>query len=58
MRAFLESITRQEPREAIYEILFEAASGDALQGLEPEMLDWLAETWGIEVKIIDENEPS
>lgn len=58
MRAFLESITRQEARETIYEIVFEAAAGDALQGLEPEMLDWLAETWGIEVKIIDENEPS
>jgi len=54
LRAFLESITRQDARETIYGIVFEAAVGEALQGLEPEMLDWLAETWDIEVKVIDE----
>jgi uncharacterized tellurite resistance protein B-like protein len=52
MRTFLASITRQEARETIFEIVFEAAAGEALQGLEPEMLDWLAETWGIDVKVL------
>jgi uncharacterized tellurite resistance protein B-like protein len=54
LRAFLESITRQEARDTIYGIVFEAAANEAMQGLEPEMLDWLAKTWGIEVKVIDE----
>ena len=55
-RAFLESITRQDARETIYEIVFEAAAGEALQGLEPEMLDWLAKTWGIEIEVLPEPE--
>jgi len=54
MRAFLESITRQEARETIYGLAFEAAASEALQGPEAEMLDWLAEAWGIEIKIIDD----
>jgi uncharacterized tellurite resistance protein B-like protein len=54
LRAFLETITRQDARETIYEIVFEASAGEALRGLEPEMLDWLAEAWDIEVKVIDE----
>jgi len=54
MRAFLESITRQEARETIYEIAFEAAAGEALQALEADILDWLAEAWAIEIKVIDE----
>ena len=52
MRAFLESITRQEARETIYGLAFEAAASEALQYPEAEMLDWLAETWGIEIKVI------
>jgi hypothetical protein len=56
MRTFLESITRQEARDTIYEIVFEAAAGEALQGLEPDMLDWLAETWGIQIKILPEED--
>jgi uncharacterized tellurite resistance protein B-like protein len=54
VRGFLRTITRQEARETIYEIVLEAAVSDALHGAEPQMLDWLAKTWGIEVKIIDE----
>jgi uncharacterized tellurite resistance protein B-like protein len=54
LRAFLDSITRQDARETIYGIVFEAAAGQALQGLEPEMLDQLADAWGIQVKVIDE----
>src|SRR5712671_73779 len=56
LRAFLESIIRQDARETIYGIAFEAAASEALQGPEPEMLDWLAKTWGIEIKIIDEED--
>ena len=54
MRAFLQSITRQEARDTIYEIAFEAAAGEALQALEADILDWLAEAWAIEIKVIDE----
>ncbi len=54
MRAFLQSITRQEARETIYEIAFEAAASEALQPLEADMFDWLAEAWSIEIKVIDE----
>ena len=56
MRTFLESITRQEARDTIYEIVFEAAAGEALQGLEPDMLDWLAKTWSIRVQILPEDD--
>jgi hypothetical protein len=54
LRAFLQSIARQDARETIYGLAFEAAASEALQGPEAEMLDWLAKTWGIQIKVIDE----
>ena len=54
MRAFLEAITRQEARDTIYGLAFDAASSEVLQDIEADMLDWLAKTWGIQVKVIEE----
>src|ERR1041384_2002353 len=53
VRAFLESITRQEARDTIYGLAFEAAASEALQDIETDMLDWLAKTWSIQVQVID-----
>ena len=53
-RAFLATITRQEARDTIYGLTFEAAASEALQDIEADILDWLAETWSIQVKVIDE----
>jgi len=58
LRAFLRTIGRQEARDTIYGVVLEAAASEALQGPEPELLDWLAEAWGIQVEVVGETEPS
>jgi uncharacterized tellurite resistance protein B-like protein len=55
LMSFLETIERPEARELIYAFFLEGAASDALRGRESVLVDWLAETWGIEVKI-DEGE--
>jgi uncharacterized tellurite resistance protein B-like protein len=53
LRAFLDTIARQESRELIYGKALEVAMADSVDVRESEMLDWLRELWGIEVRIDD-----
>jgi hypothetical protein len=53
LMAFLETIRRPEAREFIYAFFFRKAAGEALRGREPELIDWLAEAWKIEIKVDD-----
>lgn len=50
---FLRTITRQEARDLIYGNVLQAASADAIEGRESELLGWLADAWNVEVKIED-----
>ena len=56
LRAFLPSITRQEARDLIYGTIFEAATSDAVDAQESDMLEWLTRIWKITPQI-DESEP-
>jgi hypothetical protein len=47
---FLRTITRQEARDLIYGSVLQAASADAIEGRESELLVWLADAWNVEVK--------
>ena len=51
LRAFLPSITRQEARELIYETALEAATSDAIDAHESQLLEWLAGVWQISTRI-------
>ena len=55
LMTFLETIQRREAQEFIYGFFFGEAAGEALRGREPELVDWLAEVWNIDVKV-DESE--
>jgi uncharacterized tellurite resistance protein B-like protein len=56
LRTFLESITRPEARETIFGIVLDAVTGEAMQGRDLELLDWLREAWGIQVKVVGDGE--
>jgi hypothetical protein len=49
LRAYLSTTGRPEARELIYGHVLEVAMGDTIQTSESELLDWVAEEWGIEV---------
>jgi hypothetical protein len=49
LRTFLSSIDRQDARELIYGVVFEAAMTDTVEGRESALLDWLADEWDVEV---------
>lgn len=49
VKKFLKTITGQEARELIYGTVIEAAMTDRVEGHESEMLEWVANTWNIEV---------
>jgi hypothetical protein len=51
LRAFLLTITRQEARELIYETALEAATSDAIDAQESQLLEWLAGVWQISTRI-------
>jgi hypothetical protein len=57
LMAFLETIQRWEAREFIYGFFFGEDAGSALRGREPELVDWLAEVWNIDVKVDDSEMP-
>jgi hypothetical protein len=58
LKAFLQTITRQEARELIYEAVLEAALPDAIGAREAALLDWLAKEWAVTVQFEDpETEP-
>jgi hypothetical protein len=49
LRTYLTSIDRQDAREVIYGVVMEAAMTDTVEGRESALLEWLAETWKVEV---------
>lgn len=50
-RAFIKTIGRQEARELIYAIVSDSAGMEAVEGKEAELLDWLAETWKLDIQV-------
>jgi hypothetical protein len=52
-KAFLSIITRKAARELIYETVFEAAAGGALDSREARLLEWLAKEWDIRVQSVE-----
>lgn len=58
LRVFLTTITRPEARETIYGVLLDATTGEAMRGRDLELLDWLRETWNLEVKVLGEGDGS
>jgi hypothetical protein len=56
LRAFLLTIARQEARELIYETALEAATSDAIDAHESQLLEWLASVWHIATRV-DKPEP-
>jgi len=52
-RKFLSGISRQEARDLIYGTVLQGAAADAIEGGESELLSWLANTWKIEMKVVD-----
>ena len=54
LKAFFESIEDQEAGELIYGIaLDEYMSSPTLEQSTPDLLDWLADTWNIDVSVDD-----
>lgn len=51
LRDFLADVGRPEAREIIYGQVLEIALGDTMQAGESDLLEWLAEEWGIDVQI-------
>ena len=49
LRNYVQTAGRPEARELIYGHVLEVAMGDTIQSSESELLDWIAEQWGIEV---------
>jgi len=47
LRAKVEEVTRPEAREVIYELLYEMATNETISEQEGELLDWLADAWGL-----------
>ena len=48
------AVDRPEGREAIYGVLFGIAAAGTVVDEEGKLLDWLAETWGLETRTSDE----
>jgi uncharacterized tellurite resistance protein B-like protein len=53
MKDFLKTIKGDDAREVILGTVMELALSDAVDGSESELLDWLAETWEIEIQYED-----
>ncbi len=49
------AVERPEAREALYGILFGIAAAGTVVGEEGKLLDWLAESWGLETRTDDED---
>lgn len=47
------AVERPEGREAIYGVLFGIAAAGTVVDEEGKLLDWLAETWGLETRTSD-----
>jgi hypothetical protein len=53
LRTFLKTIDRQEAREVIYGTALEAAAGDWPVREEADLLQWLARTWKVSVRVAE-----
>lgn len=49
VKAAAVGVQRREVQEAIYGVLFSVAVAGSIDARETELLDWLAETWGLEI---------
>jgi hypothetical protein len=47
LRAAVDGVTRPEAREVIYELLYDMAIKETIDEHEAELLDWLADAWGL-----------
>jgi len=47
VKAFLKTVDRQGARDAIYDVLLEAAKADDIQAEETQMLDLVAAEWDV-----------
>lgn len=56
LRKFLTKVGRPEAREIIFGRIMELALADAVHPEESELLDWLADTWGLEIEFEEEEE--
>lgn len=50
LRAFLQTITRQDARELVYGTVIDVAVGDAIRNHESNLLEWLGATWNVKVE--------
>ncbi len=59
-RAFLRTIGRQDARELIYATIVQSAAAEAIEGGEAALLEWLAQTWAVQVQVQDpdQDEPT
>lgn len=48
-KALLTEIQREEARKLIYELTFDASSTDSIDESEEEILNWIKQTWKLEV---------
>ena len=51
LKAFLQTIQREEARELIYATALDLAMADVVSGNESPLLRWLASTWNVEATI-------
>ena len=54
LRSLLETIDRHDARELIYGTVLEVSSINAVTGSESDLMDWLAELWELEIRILQE----
>src|SRR5262245_3438512 len=50
LRVYLANVGRPDARGLVYGTALDLATGDTIQPAESELLEWLAEEWGIEVE--------
>lgn len=55
LRGLASAVDRPEGREAIYGVLFGIAAADTVVTGEGELLDWLAESWGLETRTSEDD---
>ncbi len=58
VRRSAAEVSRMDAKELIYGALLDIARNDAMSRSENELLEWLANTWGLEITDADEEEGS
>jgi hypothetical protein len=57
IRRLAKGVTRPEVRELIYGTLFELGQTGSIVAEESELLDWLADAWGLEISDVGDELP-